>query len=281
VRAAASTDGSENILLLGSDSRTGLSDDILEGGIDERADTILVVHIPADHQNVQVMSIMRDMWVDIPGEGAGKINAALAYGGVPLVIETIEGLIDSRIDHVAIADFEGFADMSTALGGVEVQSPVAFDSGNMAGFSFTKGSNIVQGDQALAFVRERYAFATADYQRVKNQQSFLIGVMKNLTTVEGVPNIQKYNNFLIASASHLTVDEGLSFSNLVLTGYSLRDVRNSDVNFFTLPSVGTGTSEDGQSIVLIDTAALKDIAAAMKAGTLQQYLDSNDLLNGN
>ena len=72
------------------------------------------------------MSIMRDNWVPIDGHGYNKINAALAFGGVPLMVSTVENFIDTRIDHVAVIDFEGFKGLTDALGGVTVSSPVAF-----------------------------------------------------------------------------------------------------------------------------------------------------------
>ncbi|BDZ39207.1 hypothetical protein GCM10025863_18210 [Microbacterium suwonense] len=114
-----------NILMLGSDTRTGLG-----GGLDsirgQRADTMLLVHLPADRSGVQVISFMRDNWVDIPGYGANKLNAALAFGGVPLLVQTLETLVDVPIDHVMITDFEGFTGLTDALDGVTVDNQIAF-----------------------------------------------------------------------------------------------------------------------------------------------------------
>ena len=100
----AATDGAApiNVLLLGSDSRA--ADGSLLTGLGDRADTILVAHIPPDRETMQLMSIMRDSWVEIPGHGMSKINAALSLGGVPLMVQTVEGVIDQRIDHIAIID---------------------------------------------------------------------------------------------------------------------------------------------------------------------------------
>ena len=87
---------------------------------------MMLVHIPADRKGAYVTSIMRDTWLDIPGHGKAKINAAFAYGGVPLAVQTLEGLLDTRIDHVAAIDFEGFKGLTDALGGVEINNPIAF-----------------------------------------------------------------------------------------------------------------------------------------------------------
>jgi LCP family protein required for cell wall assembly len=281
VQPAASKTGAENILLLGSDSRIGLGDITDGSSTAQRSDTMLLVHIPADHKNVEVMSIMRDLWVNIPGHGEAKINAAFSYGGVPLAIQTVESLFAVRIDHVAVIDFQGFADMSTALGGVDVTSPADFTSKNMPGYSFVKGTNHVEGQAALAFVRERDAFASADYQRVRDQQSFLKGVLVKATSVDSVADVVALNSFVAATSQYLTVDKGLNFSTILKLGYDLRNVRVGDVYFFTLPTAGTGTSPDRQSIVLQDPAAEQGISAALKSDTFKAYLTANKLLNGN
>lgn len=281
-RVAAGADGSENILLLGSDTRLAELGDITSGtSTGQRSDTMLLVHIPADHQDVEVMSIMRDLWVPIPGHGEGKINAAFSYGGVPLAIQTVEQLLSTRIDHVAVIDFDGFAAMSTALGGVDVQSPKAFTSKNMRGYTFTAGTNHVEGQRALAFVRERYAFPDSDYQRVRNQQSFLEGVVAQVTSVDGPADIGTLNTFTATTSKYVAVDDGLDFQQLVKTGISLRKVHPGEIHFFTLPTAGTGTSPDGQSIVQVDQQAVSGIRSALQSDSLRTWMASNDLLNGN
>ena len=125
----------QNILLLGSDTRGAISGS-LDSASGNRSDTMMVVHISADRKDIHVMSIMRDSWVTIPGRGEAKMNAALAYGGVPLVIQTVESLIDTRIDHVAIVNFAGFKAITDALGGVTVNNAIAFDR---------KGEHFAQG----------------------------------------------------------------------------------------------------------------------------------------
>src|SRR5699024_3687054 len=152
--AEGEEDPAVNILLLGSDSRADTSTPILDD-LGSRSDTIMVAHIPSDRSGVQIMSIMRDSWVEIPGHGHAKINAAMAYGGVPLIVQTVEGLIDQRIDHIAVADFNGFKNLTEAVGGVEVNNPRDFTVGDT---HFAQGNITLDGDEALQFVRERYAF---------------------------------------------------------------------------------------------------------------------------
>ncbi|WP_347040028.1 LCP family protein [Glutamicibacter halophytocola] len=112
-------DKSMNILMLGVDHAADGSDGsaALSGAVEQRSDSMMLVHIPEDRSQVYVMSMVRDMYVDIPGYGKNKLNAAVSLGGVPLLMRTVEGLFDTKIDHIAMVDFEGFKELSTALGG--------------------------------------------------------------------------------------------------------------------------------------------------------------------
>ncbi|MEV8182949.1 LCP family protein [Specibacter sp. NPDC078692] len=267
----------QNILVLGSDSRAASVDMASEGeASDQRSDTMMWVHIPGDGKNIVMMSIMRDTWVDIPGHGQAKINAAMAYGGVPLVVQTLEGLFKSRLDHVAIVDFEGFKAITDSLGGVKVNVPMAFTTGNKQ-HTFNAGPQVLNGDQALAFVRERYAFSDGDYQRVRNQQLFLKSVMNTALTPATLTNPGKISDLVSQVSPFVSVDEGLDAAAMASMAVSLRDVRGSNVLSFTLPNLGTGTSADGQSIVIKDDAAIAAIADALASDTLVLHMDNNGL----
>ena len=167
---------SQNILLLGSDT-TGENDGSIADLTGQRSDAIVVVHVPANRKNIYVMSILRDSWLDIPGEGEAKINAALSLGGVPLAVQTVEGLRGARIDHVTIIDFENFKGVTDALDGGDIDNPIAFDSYHLEGHYFPEVAQRVNGAEALAFVRERYAFADGDFPRARNQQVFIRAVL--------------------------------------------------------------------------------------------------------
>ncbi|MGN8048258.1 LCP family protein [Curtobacterium sp. 22159] len=265
----APSDGAENILLIGSDSRSNADPDgdRASGG---RSDTLMLAHVPADRKAVYLMSIMRDSWVDVPGHGTAKINAAYAWGGVPLTVQTVEQLLDVRIDHVAEIDFAGFRDMTDALGGVTVQSANDFTA--KSGERFTAGPNRLDGDRALAFVRERYAFADADHTRVVNQQAFMRGVVEGVLAEGTITNPGRIQDFVTATSRYLSVDEGLSFPTLVGLGWSLRDVRPSDLHTFTMPTAGGGTSPDGQSYVAVNTLALESLSQALRSDDLAEWL---------
>lgn len=269
-RPADVNEDSKNILLLGSDTRGELEDDIadIRG---QRADTIMVANIPADRSSVQVMSIMRDNWVEIPGRGQAKINAALAYGGVPLLVETIEGLIGTRIDHVAIVDFEGFKDITDALGGVTVQNEVAFTRNGQSRTHFNQGQIILNGDDALDFVRERYAFPDGDYQRARNQQAYIKGVVQKVLSRDTLTSPGKVADLVDAVAPYMVTDDGFTSSTAAGIGFSLRNLRSDDIRFFTSPTNGTGTSGDGQSIVLPDWDSWETLRDAFENDAVADY----------
>ena len=271
-----------NLLVLGTDRRAAETADA-ENGVpsNQRSDTMMLVHIPADRKNIYSMSLMRDLWVDIPGHGNAKINAALAYGGVPLLVQTVESIFDQRIDHVAMVDFSGFKELTDALGGVTVNVKEPFTSSHGTKHQFTAGANTLDGDQALQFVRERYAFIDGDYQRVRNQQAFVKAVLGKVFTPATLANPLAVHNALSAVAPHVSVDSGLDAVTLGQLALSLRDVRRDGMMFFTLPTAGTGTSADGQSIVLTDGAAIAEIRAALAEDAFGDYVSANNLTKGN
>lgn len=265
-----------NILLMGSDARNASLEASKDGqASDQRSDTLMLLHIPADRKNIYVMSVMRDTWVDIPGKGEAKINAALPSGGVPLVVQTLEGLFGVRIDHVAGMDFGGFEALTDALGGVEITVPYDFKSFHMPGKTFSKGKQLMDGPTALAFVRERYAFPDGDYQRVKNQQAFLKAVMSKMLTPDTLSNPVTINEIVTKFSPFISVDKSLDAATVAALGVQLKDVRTSNVTMFTLPTLGTGTSADGQSIVVQDDAEIQKVSDALKADYMADYIQAS------
>lgn len=260
----------QNILLLGSDARGDMGGDLeaIEG---QRADSIMVAHIPANRDGVQVVSIMRDSWVPIPGHGEAKINAALSVGGVSLMVQTVEQFIDVRIDHVAIVDFEGFEGLTDSLGGVTIDNPIAFESYNIAGKYFPAGPQTMNGEAALAFVRERYAFADGDYQRVRNQQLFIKAVLGKTLSAETLTNPVTVSSLVGAVAPYLAVDAELDSQYLIDLALGFTSLRSDDIAFFSAPTSGTGTAA-GQSIVVVDQVKLQELRDAFRTDALATYV---------
>lgn len=278
VRPAKSPKGAKNILLLGSDSGggSGASENLKGVPNAGRSDTIMLVHVPADRKNVFVTSIMRDTWVPIPGKGTHKINAAFSYGGVPLAVQTLETLLDTRIDHVASIDMEGFKGLTEAIGGVDVKVPSNFTSG-YGHYDFTAGQTHLEGDKALAFVRERKSFKDGDYQRVKNQQTFIKAVVAKLLTPQTLANPSKMSDVVDEISPFIAVDDKFSAVDVGMLGASLARVRSKDMHFFTLPNLGTGRSNDGQSIVLPDNDAIGELSTSLKDDNVGEFVRSHGL----
>jgi LCP family protein required for cell wall assembly len=273
-------DGSLNFLLLGVDHGADGSEtsDLLQaGGTDQRSDSMMMMHIPEDRKGIYVMSIMRDLYTDIPGHGTQKINAAMSLGGVPLVVQTVEGMMDTKIDHVAMVDFDGFKELTTALGGVTVKNDIEFYSTDSKKYHYPVGDIVLEGNQALRFVRERKPFIDGDYQRVRNQQKFIKAVMNELLSKNTLTNPATIFEVIDKISPYLSLDDGLDAATAAGIGLQLKDLRASSIKMFTLPTAGTGTSPDGQSIVVRDEQALLDIGEALRTDTFKAYVDSADL----
>ena len=259
-------DGEMNILVLGSDAREGQSQE------DQRSDTMMLVHIPESRDEMYVMSIMRDLWVEIPDVGMSKVNSAQSHGGYPLTIDTVEGLTGAEIDHMVIVDFDGFSDLTSALGGVEVENDMAFSAGQANPSYYPEGTIRLEGTDALRFVRERKAFTDGDYQRVKNQQKFLTGIASQVLDSSTLTNPAKISDMVKSFTPYLTVDESLDAQTLVNYGMSMSKMRASNITSFTIPNAGTGTTPGGASVVWPDEEELASMRSAMEDGTMDEYV---------
>jgi LCP family protein required for cell wall assembly len=255
-----------NILLLGSDSRATTT-----STTGFRSDTIMVAQVSPSRDQVTMMSIMRDNWVPIEGHGEAKINAAFSYGGIPLAVNTVENFIGARIDHVMIVDFESFQGLTDAVGGVTVYNTVAFNQ-TATGQFFPEGEVFISsGTEALDFVRERYAFDDGDYQRVRNQQAFMKGLVQGILSRDTLTSPKKILDTANALQPYLVVDEGFSLNRAVELGTELGSLRGDGITFFTSPTLGIGRSDDGQSIVLVNWDEMASVQAAFQNGTLHEY----------
>lgn len=254
-----------NVLLLGSDSRA--EDGSLLTDLGDRADTILVAHIPPDRETIQIMSIMRDSWVEIPGHGMAKVNSALAFGGVPLMVQVVEGIIDQRIDHIAIIDFDGFEGLTEALGGVTVNNDIAF---SYYGYDYPQGEITIQGEEALIYVRARYPFSDGDYQRVYNQRAFLRGMMSQLMTRENLTNPNRIADLFATISPYAATSDTFDLGTVIDLAPSLAGISGSQINTFTMPTLGTGM-EGSQSVVYVNWDGVEEIRAAFDEESMTTF----------
>ncbi len=244
----------ENILVIGSDSRFGLSARYGRDLTTDQSDTMMIVHIPASRQWAEVMSIPRDSYVSIPACKMGngqmsppqtfKINEAFAIGnldgnntslGVACSIKTVEQDTGIYIDHFIVVNFTGLENMVAALGGVPECNTQAIDD-PLSGLKLSAGHHTLTPAQALAYVRARYTLGDgSDLERITRQQAFMSSLIQQVKS-ELLNPVAIYR-FLDATTKSLTVDTKLGgVTGLYDLASSLRDLPSSKVAFFTLPT---------------------------------------------
>ena len=235
-----------DLLVLGSDGREGAGEAYETGEnadvAGERADTTLLVHISADRESARVVSLPRDSWVALPScrgtDGAqlparqGQLNAAFLEGGLPCAVRTVESLTGVRIDHTAVVDFAGFRDMVDALGGVPVCLDEPFRP-RMAGVDLPAGRSVLQGPEALEFVRARYGVGDGtDTDRIERQKQVIASMLDRALSRQLLVRPDRLVRFLSAATRNLRVDKDLDLRELAV---SLRGIDLSQVALTTVP----------------------------------------------
>jgi len=253
--------GTLNYVLLGSDSRNTAD----QG--DGRSDTIMVVHLTEKRDKAYIISFPRDMYVTIPGHGKAKINSAFELGGAPLTVETLEALTRTRMDHVVLVDFEGFVELTEDLGGVTVTNKSSFTS---HGYTYPKGKITIKGKEALWFVRERHALPGGDLDRAENQRKVIKAIVSKGLSPKVVSDPVKFTSFIGGLAKHLTVDDTLGDSEIRTTALSLR-LTGKDIELMQAPLSGFA-SVNGQSVDVVDTARMSELASALRDDKVGNYL---------
>ena len=266
-------DGTLNILLVGSDSRDPDQPSV-EGG-PARTDTIVIMHIPASHDRAYMVSIPRDTWVYVPespdgqnGDTMAKINAAYAWGGLPLTVETVERYTGVRMDHVALIDFNGFIKVTDALGGVDMNIEQSIVSIHEPYRQFTAGPNHLTGAEALDYCRQRYQFPDGDFARIRHQHEFLKALLDKAVSRGTVTNLGTFKEFVTSVASALTVDKDFSLIDL---GWQFHSLRSDNLTFVTNPNLGSDDI-DGQSVVVSDKQNASALYDAMAHDTLAGWV---------
>jgi len=250
-----------NYLLLGSDSREGLTpEEQVAFGTDEdiggenRADTIILIHTEPDQKEAVFLSFPRDLWVEIPGIGMGKINTAFEggiQGGGPLrVARTVKQLTGMQIHHVLYVDLAGFKGLVDALGGVEMCVPYPMQD-PLTGLDIPAGCQTFDGFTALAYVRTRHqpCDTVPDFARIARQQQFLRAVISKLLQPGELLRLPSLVPELL---DNLVVDEGLrNPAELVYLAGQLNGVNTGAADFRSVPTVPAGITVDGRYLSIV------------------------------
>lgn len=243
-----------NILLIGSDTRTAED----KG----RADTVILLSVNKKSKAIVLTSFMRDSFVEIPGHGSSKLNAAYRYGGAELLMDTLEVNFKLDIDDYVYINFNSFSNIVDAVGKIELtvteaeaegmKSPMAEQNdllGNPKGTDYLSGAGtyLMNGNQALAYARLRYV-GNADFQRTERQREVILKIIEKAKTLP----LGKLDKFLKTCAENITTNMSkkdmylLSLSAVRYAGYELEGVR------IPADECYSGSMIDGQSVLIVD-----------------------------
>ncbi|WP_303387724.1 LCP family protein [Arthrobacter sp.] len=243
--------GSLQILILGTDTRDGKNSEY--GTADDstgpgHSDVMLLMDISADNSRVSVTSFPRDLMVPIPdckssvtgqvvpGFASGELNAALE-AGPGCTVAAINDITGLKIDHFMLADFTAVKQLSNALGGVEVCVDHAMDDFDGSHLVLPAGKSLVQGEQALAFLRTRHSFGDAsDLERIKAQQYFLGSMVRKVKSEGTLTNLPKLYNLAEVVTKNLTIDDGLAnIPAMIGIAKRLAKIDLAQISFVTVP----------------------------------------------
>lgn len=259
-----------NWLLVGSDSREGLDKERqAELGTGDaagrRTDTVMLVHIPESGGKPTMVSLPRDSLVEIPGQGESKLNSAFAQGGSQLLAKTVESNTGVRIDHYAEVGLGGFANITDAIGGVDlcVKEPMKDPK---ASLDLQPGCQTVQGPQALGYVRTR-ATAQGDLDRVQRQREFLAALTEKASGPEVLANPFRLFPLILNTSQSFLADTGDHVWHLGSLGFAMNGIASGQGVTTTVPFGGFGETDSGASVVEWDKDGAKQLFGALANDT--------------
>ncbi|MFJ5178832.1 LCP family protein [Streptomyces griseoviridis] len=241
--------GSENILVLGSDSRSG-ANKRLGGGADDgsaRSDTAMIVHVYKGHQKATVVSVPRDTLVDRPActdtrgaehDAASGVmfNSAYSTGGATCAVKTVESLTGIRMDHYLEVDFNGFQKLVDELGGVDVTTTKAIKDPE-SHLDLAAGTHRLDGQQALGLVRTRHAVGDgSDLGRIQLQQAFVKALVDQVKSIGVLTDPKKLYDLADTATKTVTADSDLgSVNSLVTFAEGLKGISSRHLTMVTMP----------------------------------------------
>ena len=274
-------------LIVGSDTREGLDDLTNFGNFSgERGDAIMLVRLDPDDDSARILSIPRDLWVEIPGHGENRINAAYAFGGAPLMVETIQTSLGIPVNHYVEINFVGFMALIDELGGIQMTFDYpARDSSS--GLDVEAGTHTLSGEQALAYARSRkyqeyqngrwVSVDANDVGRTSRQQEVMAALMAKLRSPSSVIEAGQITTTL---AQHMTIDGSLADASVGELAWRFRAVLTGGVDGSTLPV--RSAQEGGRSVVHAVEPDASDMISDFLQGTeVVSDVVRVQVLNGN
>ena len=268
---ATPTGDALTFLVVGSDSREGLED--LENFGDfagARGDVVMLVRVDPSTGEARMLSIPRDLWVDIPGNGEGKINAAYSFGGPRLMVETIRENLGIEVNHYVEIGFVGFQEMVNELGGIHISFP--YDARDVSsGLDVPAGTEVLDGEMALAYARSRkyqeyqngswVSVEANDIGRTARQQEVVGAIMSELKTPASVADAGAIASAL---ADHMTIDATLASSSVAGLAWDFRRLISGGIEGTTLPV--DGATVNGASVVVAREPEASEMITAFLGG---------------
>ncbi len=309
IRDPDAQNGDENFLIVGVDSRIGANSELGAGDTSmvegARADTIMLVNIPANRERVVAVSFPRDLaiapmkcqawdpetakygpvydentaeWSDNERYISTKLNSAYALGGPKCLVKVIQKISGLAINRFMAVDFAGFSNMVDALGGVEVCSPTPLEDAELGVVLATSGRQRLDGHTALNYVRARSIASedNGDYGRIKRQQLFLSSLLRSIISTETLFDYNKLDDVVNMFIDDSFVDN-VRTGDLVQLGQSLQGINAGRITFVTVPTTGYTDAEGNEEPRTEDIRALFD--AIIDDEPLPGENENNETLN--
>lgn len=266
------TNGVRIILVVGSDTREGLEDLGNFGSFGgARGDVVMLVRVDPETNEARMLSIPRDLWVTIPGHGEDKINAAYAYGGPRLMVETIKENLGLPVNNYVEINFVGFMALVDDLGGVRIDFPYAARD-LKSGLDVPAGTEVLDGEQALAYSRARHyqeyrdgswrSVDANDIGRTGRQQEVMAALLARLKSPS---SIAEAGDIAGSMSRHLTIDSKLAGESVASMLWNYKGIITGSIRGETLPT--TGQTINGLSVQLMKEPEASTVLARFRSGT--------------
>ena len=281
------SNGALNFLVVGSDSRAGLDDLTNFGAVGgARGDVVMIVRLDPETSEAEMLSIPRDLYVDIPGNGKNKINAAYAFGGPPLLVETVQENLGIEVNHYVEIDFVGFQALVDELDGIQIAFP--YPARDLkSGLDVGSGSQTLDGDQALAYARSRsyqelqngswVSVDANDIGRTARQQEVIRAIVSELKSPSSVAEA---GSLATALGQHMTIDSRLAATSVASLVWDFKGILTGEIKGATLPT-RTQTINGSSVQIAVEPDAGEMLAAFRSGQSIATATIRVEVLNGN